>query len=74
MLLANALIDIVQQNDLDALRPEHMRIFSYCMGKPPHSNLLRQPSQSDGWLKVFQKFKDYLLVSICDEELVDDAL
>lgn len=51
-----------------------MRIFSYCMARPPNSNLLRQPSQADGWLKVFQKFKDYLLVSICDEELVDDAL
>jgi hypothetical protein len=29
---------------------------------------------ADGWLKVYQKMKDYLLVSICDVELCQDAL
>ena len=29
---------------------------------------------TDQWLKFFQKFKDFLLVSICDDDLVDDAM
>lgn len=28
----------------------------------------------DSWLKVFQKLKDYLLVSVCDPELCEDSL
>ena len=29
---------------------------------------------ADSWLKVYQKLKDYLLVSICDQDLCVDAL
>jgi hypothetical protein len=28
----------------------------------------------DSWLKVFQKLKDYLLVSVCDTELCEESL
>ena len=51
-----------------------MRIFDFCMAKPPQSYAMNQAGQSENWLKVFGKFKDYLLVSICDEELIDQGL
>ena len=71
LFLSNALIDLVQMRDLDGLKPEQMRIFEFCMAKPPQSYAMNQAGQSENWLKVFSKFKDYLLVSICDEELID---
>lgn len=43
-----------------------------CCGKNPAT--INQSQNADSWFKVFQKFKDFLLVSICDEELVNDAL
>jgi len=44
-----------------------------CCGVDPESTI-NQTSNADNWLKVFNKFKDFLLVSICDEELCSDAL
>lgn len=35
---------------------------------------MKHPSNADNWLKIFSKFKDYLLVSICDPDLVSEAL
>ena len=54
--------------------PSHMQIFSYCLAREPQSHSLRHALHAESWLKIFQKLKDYLLVSICDDELVEDAL
>ena len=43
-----------------------------CIGNNAYA--LNQSQNSEAWFKVFQKFQDFLLISICDEELVDDAL
>lgn len=51
-----------------------MQIFFFCLGKQPQANSLKQPSNSENWLKIFSKFKDYLLVSICDPDLVSEAI
>jgi hypothetical protein len=47
-----------------------MQVISVCAGTHQHLN----PIVSDSWFKVFQKLKDYLLVSICDCDLVNEAL
>jgi hypothetical protein len=44
-----------------------------CIGLDPQ-NTINQTHSVEHWLKVFSKFKDFLLVSICDEELVNEAL
>jgi hypothetical protein len=44
-----------------------------CCGKDPDGTM-NGSVHADSWLKFFQKFKDFLLVSICDEDHVDDAL
>lgn len=36
--------------------------------------VLEDTSSMDSWLKVFQKLKEYLLVSICDPQLIENAL
>ena len=41
-----------------------------CKNKAELDNTATQES----WVKVFQKMKDYLLVSICDSELCEDSL
>lgn len=51
-----------------------MQIFYFCLGKQPQANSLKSPSNSENWLKIFSKLKDYLLVSICDPDLVSEAL
>jgi hypothetical protein len=43
-----------------------------CCGRDPE--VMNNSLTSDAWLKFFQKFKDFLLVSICDEDHVDEAL
>jgi len=45
-----------------------------CCGGKDAEQTLNQTVNADNWFKVFSKFKDFLLVSICDEELVSDAL
>lgn len=71
-LMANALIDSVTREH-DALQKEHMEIFMLCTGKDPQ-NTINQTHMTEQWFKFFQKFKDFLLVGICDDELVDSAL
>ena len=72
LLMSNSLIDLIVAQAHDSLLKEHMQIFMLCCGKDPAT--INQSQNADSWFKVFQKFKDFLLVSICDEELVDDAL
>ena len=71
ILLANTLIDHVIQNQLESLEREHMEIFLVCAGD---SSEFMNSIQNESWLKVFQKVKDYLLVSICDPEICDSGI
>ena len=48
-----------------------MQVFMICCGNKSH---LQVSGLSESWLKVFQKLKDYLLVSICDPEICQDSL
>lgn len=73
LLMANALIDIIVTQRFDSLRKEHMQIFMLCCGADPELTI-NQSLNTESWLKFFTKFKDFLLVSICDEDLVDNAL
>ena len=44
-----------------------------CCGKDP-DNTINVTVNADNWTKFFSKIKDFLLVSICAEDLADDAL
>jgi hypothetical protein len=70
ILLCNSLIDYVIANEFDSLEKDHMQLISLCAG----SNVELNPLMAETWLKVYQKLKDYLLVSICDPELCQEAL
>jgi len=50
-----------------------MQIFMLCCGKNVDKTL-NNTTNTDNWFKIFSKLKDFLLVSICDEELACDAL
>ena len=71
--MAQSLIDIIIQQNFDSLLKEHMQVFDLCCGKDPESTI-NQSLNTEAWLKFFNKFKDLLLVSICDEDHVDSAL
>lgn len=71
-LLANSLIDIIIAHGYDQLHQQHMQIFMLCIGN--NSQGLNQSQNADSWFKVFQKIKDFILIAICDEELVNDTL
>ena len=51
-----------------------MQIFMVCAGQEKSKAQMENANTIDSWLRVFQKFKDYLLVSICDPELCEDSL
>lgn len=68
-----SLIDLLISRGHDSLTKEHMQIFMLCCGKDP-DNTINLTVNQDAWSKVFGKFKDFLLVSICAEDLCDDAL
>lgn len=70
ILLCNSVIDHVISNGFESLEQEHMHLISVSAG--PHSDLSGLNSES--WLRVYQKLKDYLLVSICDEDLCEEAI
>jgi hypothetical protein len=72
-LMANSLIDLLIQKGHDSLSVEHMQIFMLCCGKDP-DNTINVTVNADNWTKFFTKIKDFLLVSICAEDLADDAL
>ena len=71
--MANSLIDIITGMGFDSLLKEHMQIFMLTCGKDPEKTI-NDGVNTEAWLKFFSKFKDFLIVSICDEELVEDAL
>mmetsp|Transcript_14284 Transcript_14284/g.22236 ORF Transcript_14284/g.22236 Transcript_14284/m.22236 type:complete len:147 (-) Transcript_14284:10-450(-) len=50
-----------------------MQIFMICCGRDPDKTI-NQSQYSESWFKFFVKFKDFLLISICDNELVEEAL
>ena len=53
------------------LETDHMQVLYVCCADPTE---YQSSHQAESWLKVFQKMKDYLLVSICDPELCDQGL
>ena len=71
--MANAMIDLIISHGYDSLLKEHMQIFMLCCGKNVDKTL-NNTTNTDNWFKIFSKLKDFLLVSICDEELACDAL
>lgn len=73
LLMSNAMIDLIISHGYDSLMKEHMQIFAFCCNKNPEKTL-NSTANADNWFKVFSKFKDFLLVSICDDDLVADAL
>jgi hypothetical protein len=73
LLMANSLIDLIITCGYDRLLKEHMEIFMICTGKNPDATINRT-DMADVWLKFFQKFKDFLIVSICDDLLIEEAL
>lgn len=71
ILLANALIDVVIHAQYESLESDHMQLLTVCCG---NAREFVHSHQAESWLKVFQKLKDYLLVSICDPELCEQGL
>ena len=71
--MANSLIDLVIECGFDRLLKQHMEIFMVCTVSDPDSTINRS-DVSEQWLKFFQKFKDFLIVSICDDLLIVEAL
>ena len=71
ILLANSLIDVIISQDKESLDPEHMQILLVCCQNREN---LEASALLDSWLKVFQKLKEYLLVSICDSEICSDSI
>lgn len=74
ILLANSLIEVIIAQELESLEREHMQIFMVCCGGPKSKQCMENAGTVDSWLKVFQKLKDYLLVSVCDPELCEESL
>ena len=70
ILLCNGVIDYVLSNGFESLEADHMQLFTLCAG--PHADLGGLNSES--WLRVYQKLKDYLLVSVCDQDLCIEAI
>jgi hypothetical protein len=71
ILLSNALIDVVIQAQFESLEADHMQILHVCCADPTE---FHHSHQAESWFKVFQKMKDYLLVSICDPELCEQGI
>lgn len=70
VLMCNSVIDFIISNGYESLEQEHMQLINVCAGPSAQLNSM----MSDSWLKVYSKLKDYLLVSICDQELCQDAI
>jgi hypothetical protein len=69
-MMCNSVIDYVISNGFESLEQEHMQLINVCAGPNAQLNGLL----SDSWMKVYSKLKDYLLVSICDQDLSKDAI
>lgn len=70
ILMCNSVIDYVISNGYESLEQEHMQLITVCAGANAELNGL----MGESWLRVYQKLKDYLLVSICDQELCVESL
>jgi len=70
VLMCNSVIDYVISNGYESLEQEHMQLITVCAGPNADLNGL----MTESWMRVYQKLKDYLLVSICDQELCVDSL
>jgi len=70
ILMCNSVIDYVISNGYESLEQEHMQLITVCAGPDVKLNGL----MGDAWMRVYQKLKDYLLVSICDQELCVDSI
>jgi hypothetical protein len=68
ILLSNALIDVVITSQFESLEVDHMQVLNVCCSDPSE---FMNSHQAESWFKVFQKMKDYLLVSICDADLCE---
>lgn len=60
--MCNSVIDYVISNGYESLEQEHMQLITVCAGPDAEIN----GSMAESWLRVYQKLKDYILVSICD--------
>lgn len=72
IILANTLIDSVIAHQYESLERDHMQILQVCCGDS--TEFIGGSHQNESWLKVYQKMKDYLLVSICDPDLCEAGL
>jgi len=70
VLMCNSVIDFVISNGYESLEQEHMQLISICAGTKTELN----GALSESWIRVFQKLKDYLLVSICDQDLCEQSI
>jgi len=70
ILLANALIDVIIAQEKESFDVEHLQILMVCC---QNRDALEEPHLVESWLKVYQKMKEYLLVSICDSEICADS-
>eukprot|EP00347_Sterkiella_histriomuscorum_P008400 403345240 len=71
IVLANALIDIVIQQQQETLSVDHMQILYMCTGD---SSEFLNSHQNESWLKVWQKMKDYVMISLCDPDICEQGL
>jgi hypothetical protein len=71
VLLSNALIDLVISSQFESLEADHMQVLSVCCSDPQE---FQDSHLAESWFKVFQKAKDYLLVSLCDPDLCEQGL
>jgi hypothetical protein len=68
--MCNSVIDYVISNGYESLEQEHLQLISVCAGPNAELNGL----MGEAWMRVYSKLKDYLLVSICDQELCVDSM
>ena len=71
MFLANTIIDIVLQSQLESLDKEHMHMLWICCGDEGE---FLSSVQNESWMKVWQKMKDYVLISICDQDTCQQGI
>ena len=71
VLLSNALIDLVISSQFESLETDHMQVLAVCCSDPQE---FQDSHLAESWFKVFQKAKDYLLVTLCDPDLCDQGL
>jgi hypothetical protein len=69
--LANALIDVIIAQEKESFDIEHIQVLMVCCANKDN---LEIGSFTEAWLKIFSKIKEYLLVSICDQEICASSI